>query len=99
MALRQEAHLVSKGPSATWKIRYKSTRLQILSDVENSSDIEGTLLVKGSKRVCQIRWTNLPNAHKDQLVVRVSGQKHGKQLLRVLGTNLIPLRLLPRTFC
>jgi hypothetical protein len=68
--------------------------LEILSNVEDSSDIQGIFFVKVTERISQIRWLDLPDPHKDELMVWMASQEHGKKFSGVLEAYVTPRRVL-----
>ena len=65
-----------------------------MSNIQDPSDIEGALgieVYEGSQKVLRL---DLPDAHEDELVVGVAGQKHGQEPLGVLQPDLVPRGLL-----
>ena len=64
--------------------------LEILSDVEDSRNVEGVLLIKVAERGGQIGRVDLPNSHEDELVIGVAGEEHGQELAGIFVLSLIP---------
>jgi hypothetical protein len=73
-----------------------SRYLEILSYIENSSNVEGVFFIKVAERVGKILWFNLPNAHKDELMIRVTSQEHGKQFSGVFQAYITPIGFLTK---
>ena len=52
--------------------------LEVLRNIQDPSDIEGTLLIKVTKRAKKICRIDLPQSHENKLMVRVTCQKHSQ---------------------
>ena len=68
--------------------------LEVLRNVQNPSNVERTLIIEITESTKKIRRIDLPQAHEDKLMVRVTCQKHGQKLARIFEPNVTPVLIL-----
>lgn len=68
--------------------------LEVLRNIQNPSNVERALVIEVTKCTEKIRGVDLPQAHEDKLMVRVTCQKHSQKLARIFEPKVAPVLIL-----